>query len=364
MGVDRSGARSWLGGAPQLGATPWPRGKSGEPLHFVAQIDLAEVAHATGEVPLPTMGSLAFFVGREGAVIFVPEGQGKTPVYPPPGMPDLTEFGGSSDWRYDLEGRRLYPYWPVSFSVLDLPPPPEDPEADGYDDDDYDDRSEAFGAAQAAAVERHLPRRKYDLSPGLAFAGPPIPDWWQNAIQLSDDLARAGRDGQGALRLWRVKREQARATGGKELAEAEAAVAKLEAELAKLHEAQPAFKNYVAEVAEWTAGRDPWALMSATEMAELDVYWKRNTAFPKLTGYRGIGELDGLKEKMLKALPAAGSAAHAGLPAEVRRLVDAHRAPRPMWWHSAITFARDLAEAMRVGVPRASKSERDNRPYS
>jgi hypothetical protein len=42
-GVDWFGARSWLGGAPRLGVTPWPRDKSGEPLHFAAQIDLAEI---------------------------------------------------------------------------------------------------------------------------------------------------------------------------------------------------------------------------------------------------------------------------------------------------------------------------------
>ena len=36
MGVDWFGASSWLGGAPQLGRTPWPRDKRGEPLHFVA----------------------------------------------------------------------------------------------------------------------------------------------------------------------------------------------------------------------------------------------------------------------------------------------------------------------------------------
>jgi len=142
-GVEWFGARSWLGGAPRLGATPWPTDKSGEPLHFTAQVDLAEVARATGGVPLPGKGSLAFFIGREGAVIFVPEGQAKTPVYPPAGTPDLTKFGGSIDWPYDLEGRPLYPYWPVCFSVLDLPPAPEDPQ-----DNDYDERVEAFRAAQ------------------------------------------------------------------------------------------------------------------------------------------------------------------------------------------------------------------------
>ena len=40
--------------------------KSGEPLHFAAQIDLAEAARATGGAPLPAKGSLAFFIGREG----------------------------------------------------------------------------------------------------------------------------------------------------------------------------------------------------------------------------------------------------------------------------------------------------------
>ena len=30
-----------------------------------------------------------------------------------------------------------------------------------------------------------------------------------------------------------------------------------------------------------------------------------------------------------------------------------------MWWHSATAFAKGLGEAMRVGVPRASKSERE-----
>jgi Domain of unknown function (DUF1963) len=188
----------------------------------------------------------------------------------------------------------------------------------------------------------------------------PIPDWWQNAIHLSNDLARASRDGQGALYLWRTKLEQARAKGGQELEVAEAAVAKLQRELAKLHAAQPTFKDYVAEVAKWTAGHDPWALMSAAEIEQLAGYWKRNTAFPDLTGYRRIGEIDWLKEKMLKALPTAGSAAYGDLPAQVRSLVDAHRAPRPLWWFAAIQYAKRLQEAVRLGVPAVMKWRRDN----
>lgn len=353
LAADWSGARSWLGGAPRLGRAAWPRDAGGEPLDFVAQIALAEVAAETGPTPLPATGSLAFFIGREGAVIHVPEGQDDAPTLPPSGTPALGKFGGSEDWPHDLDGRRLFPYWPVRFAVLDIPPPPQDMDAD-----DIDAQLEVFGAAQVAAVERRCPRRQYNLSPDQAFAGPPIPDWWQNAIHFSDQLARASRDGQGALPLWRSK--LAHAGGDEELHIAKAAVEKLEQELAALHTAQQGFGDYVAEVAAWTAGRDPWALMSDAELAQLAAYRKRNTEFPELTGQRGVTGFDWFKTRMLKALPAAGEPAYAGFPAPVRDLVAAHRAPRPMWWHSAICFAGKLQEALHIGVPRASRTELQN----
>lgn len=352
VATDWSGG-SWLGGAPRLGRAAWPRDAGGEPLHFVAQIALAEVAAETGPTSLPATGSLAFFIGREGAVIHVPEGQDDAPTLPPSGTPELGKFGGSEDWPHDLDGRRLFPYWPVRLAVLDIPPPPQDMDAD-----DIDAQLEAFGAAQVAAVERHCPRRKYNLSPDQAFAGPPIPDWWQNAIHFSDQLARAGRDGQGALPLWRGKLAQA--GSDEELAIAKAAVDKLEQALAALRAAQPGFADYVAEIVAWTAGRDPWALMSAAELAQLAAYRKRSTEFPELTGQRGVTEFDWFKTQMLRALPAAGEPAYAAFPAPVRDLVEAHRAPRPMWWHSAISFAGKLQEALRIGVPRASKTELQN----
>src|SRR5262249_12352610 len=115
---------------------------------------------------------------------------------------------------YDLEGRPLYPYWPVSFSMLDLPPPPEAP-AGNVDDGDYDDRYQAYTAAEVAAVDHHFPRRHNNRSPERAFAGSPIQAWWQHSIQRSRDLAKASRDGQGGLSLWRMKLGQARANGGK-----------------------------------------------------------------------------------------------------------------------------------------------------
>ena len=148
--ADWTGARSWLGGAPRIGATAWPRDDKGVPLLFVAQIDLAEVAAVTGKTPLPDKGSLAFFIGGEGAVVFVPEGQTDIAVMPPAGTPDLTEYGGSSDWRTDLAGRPLFPYWPVDFAVLDVTPPPSDEDEDAV---------EEFHAAEARS------RRKTFLAP-------------------------------------------------------------------------------------------------------------------------------------------------------------------------------------------------------
>ena len=43
VGADWAGAKSWFGGAPKLGDTPWPRDKKGTPLYFLAQLDLSEI---------------------------------------------------------------------------------------------------------------------------------------------------------------------------------------------------------------------------------------------------------------------------------------------------------------------------------
>src|SRR3954451_13284258 len=93
--VDWAHARSWLGGAPRIGTHPWPRDKNAEPLVFAAQIDLMEVAAKTGKTPLPDKGSLAFFIGGGGAIVFIPEGESSTPVMPPEGRLDLVEFGAA-----------------------------------------------------------------------------------------------------------------------------------------------------------------------------------------------------------------------------------------------------------------------------
>src|SRR5690348_14279240 len=103
-------AKSWFGGLPRLGRQPWPRGlKSGKPLVFAAQLDLAEIAAASPDVPLPSEGSLAFFL-EEGAVIFVPPGTDQADTNPPAGIAPAYEPNGD-----------LFPQNPSPFARMSFP---------------------------------------------------------------------------------------------------------------------------------------------------------------------------------------------------------------------------------------------------
>jgi hypothetical protein len=350
IGVDWMGARSHFGGAPRLGTTPWPRDNKREPLHFVAQLDLAELAATTGATPLADKGSLAFFIGQQGSVIFVPEGQSATPVLPPSDMSGLDKFGGSSDWLSDLERRPLFPFWPIDFSVLDI--------GSMAADFENNEAHMAYERAKVAAVERHLPLREYHLSPEAAFAGPPIPDWWQNGIHLAALLTENVKSGNGAIAHAQRRLEEARSTGGQPLSDTDASVAYFEAFIARQDVKFPVFEAFVAEVNAWTAGRDPWALMTANDTALLGSYWKRNTEFPDLTGFTGIGELEWLKDIMYKALPASDSAAFAAFPGPVRDLLNAKRQPRMHWWYMAHHFTNSLQSAAGQDLQNVAKYQR------
>src|SRR5262249_27454969 len=74
LGSDWFRAKSWFGGAPKLGDSPWPRDAKGKPLYFMAQLDLSEIAAAgRGYTALPREGAFAFFVGGEklGGIVHV-----------------------------------------------------------------------------------------------------------------------------------------------------------------------------------------------------------------------------------------------------------------------------------------------------
>ena len=362
LGVDWTDARSWLGGAPRLGNIPWPRGKDGIPLHHVAQIDLSDIAVKSRAAGLPATGSLAFFIGDKGAVVHVPDHMSHPPTLPPADTPELTANGGSGNWRTNLAGQPLYPFWPLDITVLDIPPF----EA-GEDDDEIDEIVDAHQAAQIAAVAKHVRRREFNLSCEQAFFGAPIPDWWQTAIHYTDGLARQAREmpkvfeqTQASLDWARRGLAEAQAKGGTESEKQASYVKMYEEKLAKLDRLQPAFEALAAEAAAWTTGRDPWAIMSPEDRAHLVALSARaNPQFVDFTASHAAYSFDQLKGAMLKALPAAGTPAYESLPEAVRQVIDEKRAPRPQWWHSAIYYCSCLRLAVRLGVPLAAKSTRE-----
>ncbi len=109
---------SHFGGLPRLpGGHPWPRTSSGKPLHFLAQIDCADIRFST---PLPDQGVL-FFFGRDdvhGAwhgqrpesdscrVLFALDASARTPTRQPPA--ELTPLNPPG-----TEPDNIHPAWPV-----------------------------------------------------------------------------------------------------------------------------------------------------------------------------------------------------------------------------------------------------------
>ncbi|WP_424362661.1 DUF1963 domain-containing protein [Methylocystis parvus] len=402
-------ARSWFGGAPRLGGAQWPRTETGEPMHFLAQIDLAEIAEKAGDAPLPKEGSLAFFVGGKGAVICAPHHMSGPPTQPPAGMADLTTVGGDPEWPLDQKGRALFPFWPMDITRLDVETREGDDEWERLD-------------AQNAVVGKHFVRRKGSLSPGVIFAGPPIPDWWRCAIYVADQLDAAVRnapklmegerkmlayvqgkledarqqgaaaaeeaqsavDQQGAgkgglsrllfglrqavnkdrsndgLDHARRKVDEANRKAVDAIKKAEASVALYASRIEKLHGSLRGLEAFAAEVTEWTRGRDPWSLMGQDDRARLDLYWARMTEFPEYTVHYGKTTLDYLKTQMFATLPKGDDpAAFAALPANVCEVIAGRLAPRPQWWRTTIVFAEGLEKALAKGEPAGLKSKRE-----
>lgn len=395
IGVDWSDARSWLGGAPRLGRAVWPRDETGKPMHFLAQIDFAEIAATVGPTPLPDEGSLAFFVGGKGAALFVPNSRGAPPTPPPSDTTDLTNCGAAGEWPFDPAGRALFPFWPVDFTRLDIEPPA------GLD---ADDAFEAVYAAQNAAIGRHFRRREYSLSADEVFSGPAIPDWWRCAIFVSEKLAEAVKnapkvlaDAEQMLAYTLGKLEEARQASAEalkasqadapgpldrlrvvfgrrstpaapneetrlaaqNLKKAQESVKLYENKIARLHRLLPALKEFAAEVADWTSGRDPWSLMDADDRARLGGYFTRLTEFPEYTVHYGVMPLDYLKKQMFDKLPGSDNPAFAALPADVRQVIAGRRAPHPQWWRTVIRFAEAMRESLARQKPYALIEKRE-----
>lgn len=152
------GAKSYLGGLPKLGTTPWPRDAAGKPLYFMAQLDLAEIDRSSaGRSVLPKTGALAFFIGgpKYGCILHVRE-PGATFTPAPAGRVPPRDVGGSElvDPAF-RHGPQEFPFWAVEFHALSTGPAyiPGDP-----------DTFEMAHDAQYADIKSRFGERKYSFS--------------------------------------------------------------------------------------------------------------------------------------------------------------------------------------------------------
>lgn len=170
-----SPGRSYMGGVPSLPAgVSWPRAESdsgcmpaGTPLHFLAQIDLAEQSWLPDH--FPTSGTLLFFgmlpegegyywgTSNDSRVLYDPLSQG-TPTLPPTDLLPIDKAGGFSrafgeeePWHQSC----TWPHWPLLGHRIETMPDPDALPLGVYGDeahDRYSNELNQFRAEQAAAA--------------------------------------------------------------------------------------------------------------------------------------------------------------------------------------------------------------------
>ena len=126
--------RSWLGGTPVLpGAAEWPLNPStGKPLHFLLQLDLADVPPEAGLGLLPPEGALALFLDLDWGVgeafrVIHAQGYAGTPWHTlevPQGLAMAYGDEAALVWPWALtpdHGTQLLPRWPVTPRLIALP---------------------------------------------------------------------------------------------------------------------------------------------------------------------------------------------------------------------------------------------------
>ncbi|GEN99995.1 hypothetical protein NSE01_18280 [Novosphingobium sediminis] len=125
--------RSWLGGTPVLpGAAEWPLNPAtGKPLHFLLQLDLAEVPDEAGLGLLPSEGALAVFLdldwgAGEAFRIIHAQGYAGTPWHAldvPPALAMAYGDEAALVWPWALtpeHGTQVLPRWPVAPRLIAL----------------------------------------------------------------------------------------------------------------------------------------------------------------------------------------------------------------------------------------------------
>ena len=375
LGESWNDARSWFGGKPQLGEQAWARvGAQQRPLFFVAQIDLAEVAREVqrfGELaPFPD-GALAFFIGAgddgydTGAVVHVPRSQLGNSTEPPPDAPAVLIPGGDIfpfPNRFDREAPRVFPYWPVDITAVEVEPVLESDLDEEYEEEQY----EKEDAALVAAVGRHFFRRQFFLTADHAYKllGGDVPRmfWWHSAQYYAACLRRAlhtvphhiehrGRD----LEAARVRLENLRTTGllsagvfrskqaSEDVKRSEDHVVRLETKLAELESRLPEFASFVRDVDDWARGKDPWQFMPPEAVGVLASTVERGRkVFDEFTRVYTCKYLDQLETETLLALATADERAYATIPEELRALINTQYLLPSSHWHQMFGRGVDI----------------------
>lgn len=118
-----AGSRSFHGGMPQVGrAFHWPRNAEGQPLHFLLQVDCAQVPFEVSRGILPAQGIVLFFMELDGRmppafhVAYDPPSTGPLQeLAPPEDLAPAYGAGGGQYWPWalsDEQGTPILPQWP------------------------------------------------------------------------------------------------------------------------------------------------------------------------------------------------------------------------------------------------------------
>ncbi len=170
-----AGARSYFGGAPTLPEDiVWPRsGETGFALHFLAQINCADMPKIAGGPTLPEAGTLFFFADIYGEMLWdeapldctrvlfaVENTQSIAPTALPENLPFIGHKLQQMDGGYEYYRRKTYPFWPVSPHIIET-----------YDESQHTSAGSAYGDAvferMIAQMEAHLPNKSLAPRPTL-----------------------------------------------------------------------------------------------------------------------------------------------------------------------------------------------------
>ena len=355
-------ANSWFGGRPRLGGLSWPRdATSNEPLVFVAQIDLAEIARHAPE--FPTQGSLAFFVGARGscngAVVHVTGPAAKRATEPPSDSHPVRELGS---WPFpDDPGpgvEALFPFWPVQLQPLDI----EVPNLDGEDVD-----LEPMTKAAVAAIAELFPDRGYPSpkSVSTVMGGAALPHWWYSARFLAGCMQNALHRAPKTLAarapwLQKARAEYAQLTAAAkpkfgvfgrraaepspELERARLNLERVEAENAAYHRDLPRFAALVDESIAFAAAHRPTDLMPVADWEKLaDLFSRARGEFEDFSRYALPYDLAEIETQSLIYMLTAEDAAYLTIPDPVRTYVNGHcLLPSSGSWHQMFGIGEDI----------------------